>query len=74
MEGIGRIKEKIIQEAQEKKQQILNKAEKEAEEMLKDCRQRAEEVRLKAIEKAKRRLKMKRKIISMTELEERKRF
>jgi len=75
MEGIGRIKERIIQEAQEKKQQILSKAEKEAEEILESSRQKAEEIRLKAIENAKKAAEdEKRKIISMAELEERKRF
>ena len=75
MEGIDKIKERIIQEAEEKKQQILSKAEEEAQEILNNCRKRAEEIKLKAIENAKKAAEdERRKIISMAELEERKRF
>jgi V/A-type H+-transporting ATPase subunit E len=75
MEGIDRIKERIIQEAQEKKQEILRMAQSEAEEILTNCRQKAEEVRQQAIEKAKKVAEdEKRKILSMAELEQRKNF
>lgn len=75
MDGIDRIKERIIEEAEIKKQEILNKAQKEAEEILSDSRQKAVEIKQQVLEKAKKAAEEeKRKIISMAELEERKRF
>lgn len=73
MEGIERIKEKIMQEAREKEQQILNEARAEADQILKNSEQTAEEIKQQSLQKAKRQAEEeKRKILSMAELEERK--
>lgn len=75
MEGIERIKEKIMQEALEKEQQILNKAKTEADQILKNSAITVEEIKQQCLQKGKRQAEEeKRKILSMAELEERKRL
>lgn len=73
MEGIEKIKEKILEEAEQKSRQILDKARAEADEMLKNAASDVEGIKQQALLKAKRQAEEeKRKILSMAELEARK--
>lgn len=75
MEGIERIKQRIMQEAQEKERQILDGAKTEAEQILKNSAATVEEIKQKSLQKGKKQAEEeKRKILSMAELEERKRL
>jgi V/A-type H+-transporting ATPase subunit E len=75
MEGLERIKERIVQEAQDKKNKILEDTRARNEKMMSDCDKKLSEVKQQALTKAKRLAdEEKRKIMSMGELEERKRL
>jgi V/A-type H+-transporting ATPase subunit E len=75
MEGLERIKERIIEEAQAKKNKILEEAKARTEKLKLDYEKRREEIKEQALSKAERLAEEeKRKIISMAELEERKRL
>ncbi|MGB9839727.1 V-type ATP synthase subunit E [Thermovenabulum sp.] len=75
MQGITRIKEKIMEEAEKEKARILSEAEKKAEEIFEKAKRKAEEIEHTLLEKAKKQAEEeKRKIISMAELEEKKRL
>lgn len=75
MQGIERIKEKIIEEAEREKARILSEADSKAKEIFERAKKKAEETENIIIEKAKKQAEEeKRKIISMAELEEKKRL
>ncbi|SHM67599.1 V/A-type H+-transporting ATPase subunit E [Caldanaerovirga acetigignens] len=75
MQGITKIKERILEEAAEEKNRIIKEAEKKASEILEKAREKAKEIEIKARERAqKMAAEEKRKILSMAELEEKKRF
>ncbi|MDI3481487.1 MAG: V/A-type H+/Na+-transporting ATPase subunit [Tepidanaerobacteraceae bacterium] len=75
MEGIEKIKERIIEEAQQKQRDMLDKARTEADKILKDATSQVEEIKRQYQQKAQRLAEEeKRKILSMAELEERKRL
>jgi len=75
MQGIAKIKEKIIEEATEEKNRIIEGAQKEASEIIKNAKERAQQIETEAKAKAQKlAAEEKRKILSMAELEERKRF
>lgn len=75
MEGLERIKERIVQEAQDKKNKILEDTRARNEKLMSDCDKKLSEIKQQALNKAKRLAdEEKRKILSMAELEERKRL
>lgn len=75
MEGIARIKEKILEEAREEKGNILQNAQVEAKSILDKYEQKAEELQQGIIERAKKTAEEKsRRILSMAQLESRKDF
>ncbi|TYP58778.1 V-type ATP synthase subunit E [Thermosediminibacter litoriperuensis] len=75
MQGIAKIKEKILEEAAEEKNRIIENAKKEAAEILEKARKKAAELEANAGERARKAAgEEKRKILSMAELEERKRY
>ena len=75
MQGIAKIKEKIFEEAAEQKKRIIENAKKEAAKILEKAGKQAAELEADAQERAKKAAREeKRKILSMAELEERKRY
>lgn len=75
MEGIERIKQKILQEAQNEKEKIIDEAKREAEAILQQGKIKCKEVEEQAVEKAEKQAEEeRRKIISIARLEERKRL
>ncbi|MDN5331300.1 MAG: V/A-type H+/Na+-transporting ATPase subunit [Tepidanaerobacteraceae bacterium] len=75
MQGIAKIKERIIEEASEEKNRIIEGAKREASEILKKAREKAQELEQDAKARAKKvAAEEKRKILSIAELEEKKRF
>ncbi len=75
MEGIERIKQKILQEAQNEKEKIIDEAKREAETILQQGKIKCKEVEEQAVEKAEKQAEEeRRKIISIARLEERKRL
>ncbi|MCR4429767.1 MAG: V-type ATP synthase subunit E [Tepidanaerobacteraceae bacterium] len=75
MEGIEKIKERIMQEALQKQREILDKARAEADKIIRDSAVQVEEIKRQSRQKAERMAEEeKRKILSMAELDERKRL
>jgi V/A-type H+-transporting ATPase subunit E len=75
MEGIERIKQKILQEAQNEKEKIIDEAKREVEAILQQGKIKCKEVEEQAVEKAEKQAEEeRRKIISIARLEERKRL
>ncbi|MCG0276203.1 MAG: V-type ATP synthase subunit E [Thermosediminibacteraceae bacterium] len=75
MQGIEKIKERIMEEASEEKNRIIERAKKEAAEILEKAKKKAAELEAIAEERAnKAAAEEKRKILSMAELEEKKRY
>ncbi|ADL08763.1 V-type ATP synthase subunit E [Thermosediminibacter oceani] len=75
MQGIAKIKEKILEEAAEGKNRIIENAKKEAAEILEKAKKKAAELEAHTEGRARKAAgEEKRKILSMAELEERKRY
>ena len=73
MEGIEKIKERILEEAREEKEKIIADAEAQAQEILRQHEQKAKEILDDMLDKAgKAAEEKKRRIISMAQLENRK--
>ena len=75
MEGIAKIKERILEEAREEKEKIIAKANAEAQDIVKQHEQKAKDLLDDILDKAgKTAEEKKRRIISMAQLENRKQF
>jgi len=73
MEGISKIKERILEEAQEEKEKIIANANAQAKDIVKQYEQKAKEIRDDILDKAgKTAEEKKRRILSMVQLENRK--
>ena len=73
MEGIARIKEKILEEAREEKQKIIDSAKVQARDIKAKQEQEAKQIRKEILERAKKEAdEKKRRILSMAQLEKRK--
>ena len=73
MEGIARIKEKILEEAREEKQKIIDSAKAQARDIKAKQEQEANQIRKEMLERAKKEADdKKRRILSMAQLENRK--